>query len=207
MQLFFAPFACTLASHITTLDSGLPIELRQVSLSTKKTANGEDYLAISPKGQVPALRLDDGFVLTEGPAVLQFLADQRPESGLLPKVGTRERYEVLGWLNFIATEIHKLVFWPTFNPDSPDEVKRFVRPLIDKKLDFLAAHLQNREYLVAQQFTIADAYLTWALHLCGFAKVSLEQWPVLTAYLARMKQRPSVQNAMAKEGALMQAAS
>lgn len=206
MQFFFAPFACSLASHIALQEAGLAAEFRQVILGTKRTTSGEDFLAISPKGQVPVLWLDDGTVLTEGPAVLQFIADQRPESGLAPKVGSPERYQVIAWLNFIATEIHKLVFWPTFNPDSPDRVKQFVRPLINKKLDFLAAHLQNREYLVGQQFTIADAYLTWALHLCGFAKISLDSWPVLSQYLERMKQRPHVREAMAKETALMQAA-
>lgn len=206
MQFFFAPFACSLASHIALREANLEVEFRQVVLGTKRTITGDDFLAISPKGQVPALLLDDGTLLTEGPAVLQFIADLRPESGLAPQVGAPERYHMQAWLNYIATEIQKLVFWPTFNPESPDEVKQFVRPFIDKKLAFLAAHLQGRNYLVGQRFTIADAYLTWALNLCGFAGVALDSWPSLVEYFARMKQRPSVREAMAKEAALAQAA-
>lgn len=123
MQFFFAPFACSLASHIALREANLDVEFRQVVLGTKRTITGDDFLAISPKGQVPALLLDDGTLLTEGPAVLQFIADLRPESGLAPQVGAPERYHMQAWLNYIATEIHKLVFWPTFNPESPDEVK------------------------------------------------------------------------------------
>lgn len=201
MQLFYAPFACSLASHIALLEAGLPVELVRVTLQTKKTEGGADYQSLNPKGQVPMLRLDDGATLTEGPAVLQYIADQRPDTGLAPPAGTLPRYEMQAWLNYISTEIHKQVFWAMFNPESPPEVKAFVRPYLDRKLAHVAAHLATRPYLVGDRFTVADAYLVWALNLCGFIGVNLADWPALAAWFETQKQRPAVATALAREGA------
>lgn len=203
MDLFMSPFACSLASHIALKEAGLQADLHPVVLATKRTRDDRDYLAISPKGQVPALRLNDGRVLTEGPAILQYVADQRPDGGLLPPVGSPDRYDVLAWLNFVGTEIHKHVFWPTFSPSAPAEVKAFAREQIAPKLDHVAARLADREFLVGDRFTIADAYLTWALHLWTVAGSGIDGWPVLVAYLARMRQRPAVAEAIAQEAAMM----
>jgi glutathione S-transferase len=202
MDLFMSPFACSLASHIALREAGLQVDLHPVVLATKLTRDGFDFRAVSPKGQVPVLRLDDGRVLTEGPAILQYLADQRPDSGLLPPVGSLDRYEVLAWVNFVGTEIHKHVFWPTFSPTAPAAVKAFAREQLGPKLDHLAAWLADREFLVGQQFTIADAYLTWALNICTMAGFGLDGWPVLGAYLTRMQQRPKVAEAIAAEAAM-----
>jgi glutathione S-transferase len=199
MELYFAPFACSLASHITAREAGIPVDLRQVSLSTKRTSDGADYLAITPKGYVPTLRLDDGSLLSENPVVLQYLADQRPEAGLLPPSGSRPRYEVLEWVGYVSTEIHKGIFALIFSPASPEEAKVYARALAQRKLPLLAERVREREFLVGDRFTIADAYLIWALNLCPFAGISLDPWPSLQHYLARMQARPSVQAAIAYE--------
>lgn len=203
MQLYFSPFACSLASHITLREAGLDAELTAVTLSTKKTAPGDDYLAIAPKGQVPALRLDDGSLLTESAAVLQYLADLNPGAGLMPASG-RERYEVLQWLSYIGTEIHKGCFAIMFNPTSPPEAKAWGRGLLDGKLAYVAAELGDRANLVGGKFTIVDAYLTWVLNLAGLVGVTLPAG--LERYLEAMKARPAVQAALAAEGAAAAAA-
>ncbi len=199
MELFFAPFACSLAGHITAREAGIDLGLRQVSLSNKRTADGVDYLTVAPKGYVPALRLDDGSLLNENPVVLQYLADQRPESGLLPPAGSRARYEVLEWVSFVSTEIHKGVFALIFSPAAPEEAKQYGRALAAKKFPVLAERLAGREFIATDRFTIADAYLTWALNICPFAGISLDQWPALQSYLTRMQARPSVRDAIAYE--------
>ncbi len=199
MELYFAPFACSLASHIAAREAGIPIDLRQVSLSTKRTVEGDDYLAVTAKGYVPTLRLDDGSLLSENPVVLQYLADHKPEAGLLPPLGTRARYEVLEWVGYVSTEIHKGIFALVFSPASPEEAKSYARALAERKLPLLAQRLEGREFLVGDRFTIADAYLIWALNLCPSAGISLDAWPSLQAYLARMQARPSVQAAIAYE--------
>jgi len=203
MELYFSPFACSLASHITLREAGLEADLTAVTLSTKKTASGADFLAVTAKGQVPALRLDDGTVLTEGPAVLQYLADQNPGSGLMPVAGP-ERYAVLQWLNYIGTEIHKACFALMFNPKSPPEAKGWGRSQIDEKLAYVAAELGSRSFLVGDRFTIADAYLSWALHLAGLVGVTLPSG--LERYLDGIKARPAVQAAFAAEAAAAAAA-
>lgn len=206
MKLYFSPFACSLASHITAREAGIPLELAAVTLATKRTTDGEDFRAISPKGQVPALRLDDGEVLTENPAVLQYLADAAPASGLLPSPGSRERYRVLEWLNFVGTEIHKGCYYAMFSPDSPAEAKAWARGLLDQRLRYVAARLAGREFVAADRFTIADAYLTWALLVAERVGASPEAHPAIASYLARMKARPGVEAALTAETAAMQAA-
>lgn len=207
MELYFSPFACSLASHITAREAGLDLGLTAVSISTKRTAGGDDYLAISPKGQVPALRLDDGSLLTEGAAVVQYLADRAPERGLLPPTGSAERYSVLEWLTFVTTEIHKLCFHPMFAPDAPDASKAWARGLLDRKIDQVEARLAGREFVATDAFTIADAYLTWALNLCEKVGVDLSSRPSTRSYLDRMRARPAVLEAIRFEGAAMQPAS
>jgi glutathione S-transferase len=201
MQLYFAPFACSLASHITSLEADLPVELISVALASKRTGAGEDFLAISPKGQVPALLLDNGAVLTEGPAVLQYLADAAPSSGLLPAPADEQRYRVIEWLNYVGTEVHKLCFYLMFAPDAPAEAKAWGRSLLDKKLAYVNAHLQGREFVATPQFTIADAYLTWALTLCQKIGVKFDDYPAAAAYLLAMHARPAVQTALMIEAA------
>ena len=134
MELFFSPLACSLASHIVAREAGLPLDRTKVTLSDKRTADGRDFLSISPKGQVPVLRLDDGSTLTESAAILQHLADLAPSAGLLPAPGTRERYAVLEWMSYVSTEIHKTCFYPMFSPDSPPEAKAWARGLLEKRL-------------------------------------------------------------------------
>ncbi len=199
MELYFAPFACSLASHIVAREAGIDVTLRPVALAAKQLADGGDYLAVSPKGYVPALRLDDGTVLSENPAVLQYLAELRPDAALLPAAGRRDRYAVLEWVGYVSTEIHKGIFAPIFNPDAPEAAKVFARSLAERKIGFVAAQLGERPFLVGDHFTIADAYLTWALILCPHAGIVLAPWPALQAYLTRMQQRPAVAAAIAAE--------
>ncbi len=197
MELFYAPMACSLASHITLREAGIDATLTRVALATKTTASGADYLAVAPKGQVPALRLDDGSVLTENAAVLQYLADREPARGLLSPVGTRERYAVLEWLSFLGSEVHKAGLAPQFNPEAPPEAKAWARTLLDRKLAYVAEAIGERAFVVGDGFTIADAYLTWALNLCTLVGVALPA--PLERYLAAMTARPAVQAAIAKE--------
>lgn len=199
MELYFAPFACSLVSHITAREAGIPLDLRQVDLATRRLADGGDYLAVTPKGYVPALRLDDGSLLTENPVVVQYLADQRPQSGLLPPVGSRQRYEVLEWVLYLSTEIHKGILNPIFSPTTPEAVKTHARSVAPRRLPVLARQVDDRELLVGDRFTVADAYLTWALTLCRHAGISLDPWPSLRAYRKRMQARPAVQAAIAYE--------
>ncbi len=206
MRLYFAPFACSLASHITAREAGLALDLEAVALATKRTASGADFLAVSAKGQVPALRLDDGAVLTENAAVLQYLADAAPAAGLLPAPGARERYRVLEWLNYVGTEIHKGCFFAMFSPDAPPEAKAWVRGLLDKKLAYVASQLEGKAFVATDRFTIADAYLTWALTLAQKAGANIGAHPALAAYLQSMLARPAVQAAIAAETAASQPA-
>jgi glutathione S-transferase len=199
MELYYSPFACSLASHITMRELGLEAELVAVKLSTKKTAKGDDYFAVNGKGQVPALRLNDGTILTEGTAIIQYLADQNPAAGLLPPVGSADRYRVLEWLNFVATEIHKATFAIMFNPESPPEAKAWARSTLPKKLEHVSKELAGRDFLVGGRFSIADAYLIWALNLSTLAGVELPT--DLQRYLDRMKERPAVRSALEVETA------
>ena len=201
MELYYSPFACSLASHITLREAGLDAGLVPVTLSSKKTADGRDFFTVNPKGQVPALRLDDGAILTENTAVIQYLADLEPAAGLLPPVGSPDRYRVLEWMSFVSTEVHKACFAVMFNPESPPEAKAWARATLPKKLEHAAGELGDREFLVGGRFTVADAYLTWALNLATLAKFDLP--PALHRYLDRMKARPAVRTAMEAEAAAM----
>lgn len=199
MKLYYSPGACSQAQHIVLRESGLDFDLEKVDLRSKKTASGSDYLNVNPKGYVPALQLQEGQVLTEGPAISQYIADLVPNSGLAPAAGSFERYRLQEWLNFIATELHKS-FSPLYKPDTPEEYKLITRNNLEKRIGFVAIQLDGKPYLMGQQFTVADAYLfvmlTWA---SKFDLTSVNQASLQT-FLTGMLKRPSVQKALKVEG-------
>lgn len=199
MQLYFATGTCALAPHIALLETGLPFTTEKVSLSTKQTASGQNYLDINPKGYVPALRLDDGDLLTEAAAVLQYIADKAPEKQLAAPAGTMERYHLIEWLNFVSTELHK-TFGLLFKPNVPEETKQFSLNLIAERLALVEKQLQGRDYLGGNQFSIADAYLFTVLGWSKPLKFDLGRWPSVQAYLQRVAARPAVHAAMVAEG-------
>jgi len=199
MKLYFKPGACSMAPHIALRETGSAFELEKVDLATHQTAAGEDYLRINPKGYVPALRLDDGTVLTEAGVVLQYIADQPPGGTLAPRAGTMERYRLMEWLNFLATEVHKS-FSPFFNPKAPPEVKDYSLRLLTRRLGYLGAQLGDRPFLTGDRFTVADCYLFTLLNWCNLHRIDLAQWPTLKDYMARVAARPSVRDTMKAEG-------
>ena len=204
MQLYFSPGACSLASHITAREAGLPIELKRADTKTKKLEDGSDYFAINSKGSVPALKLDNGQVLTEGVAIMQYLADQKPESNLAPKNGTLERYRVQEWLNYITSEVHK-----SFSPlwASHDQVvKDYALANLKKKFDWLEKQLAGKKYLTGDTFTVADAYLFTVVAWSNPLAIDLAPWPALKEFQARVAARPKVQEAMVAEGLIKKAA-
>jgi glutathione S-transferase len=199
MKLYFTPGACSLAPHIVLCEAALPHELEKVNLADKKTASGGDYRHLNPKGYVPALSLDNGDVLTEVIAVLQYLADKAPGQRMAPPTGSMESYRMIEWLTFISSEVHK-GFGPLFKPAMPDEAKQIARDTLALRFDFLEKQLQGTDYLIGNQFSIADAYLftvaSWSRHF----KFNMDRWPALEAYLQRVAQRPAVRTAMLEEG-------
>jgi glutathione S-transferase len=199
MKLYFAPGACSLSPHIVAREAGLPVELVRVHLGAKKLPDGGDYRRINPKGQVPALEIGDGQVLTEGPAIVQYLADQAPSSGLVPAAGTFERYREIEWLNYVSTELHKN-FSPLFNPRFPAEAKEIVKANLAARLEYLSKVLADREYLLGATFTAADAYLFTILRWAPGQGIDLAQYPVIAAYVARVAARPAVAAALEAEG-------
>lgn len=207
MDLYFAPMACSLAARISLYELKIPATFRQVGLADKRLEDGSDYLPINVKGQVPTLVLDDGTVLTEGPAVLQYLADLDPSHRLAPAAGEFDRYRLQQWLNYVSTEIHKAVFYMMFNPQSPPETKAFVRDqLLTKRYDYLSDYLNGRDFLMDSGFSVADAYLFTTLNWALSANVGLQRWQALIAYRERCLARPAVARAVAEEMALRKAA-
>lgn len=198
MKLYFYPGACSLAAHIVLREAGLPFDLVQVDLATRKTLNGEDFLAINPKGYVPALQLDDGQVLTEDQVILQYLADQKPDAGLAPAAGTPERYRLMEWLAFIATEVHK-GFGPFWNPAIPDEVKKLAGERLAVRFGYLDEKLAGGAFLMGERYTVADPYLFTILGWADFHKIDLSPWPRLIEYKGRIFARPAVQEALRAE--------
>ncbi|HEY5048694.1 MAG TPA: glutathione transferase GstA [Rhizomicrobium sp.] len=198
MKLYYAPGACSLSPHIVAEEAGIPLELEKVDLKSHKTADGRDYMTINPKGAVPALALDDGTMLTEGPAIVQYLADRKPDSKLAPANGTIARYKLQEWLGYINSEIHKS-FGPLFNQAS-DEMKKDSIAKIAKRMGYVNTELAHRHFLLGDNFTAADAYLfvmlTWAQHL----KLDMSANTNLNAYFARIAARPKVHAAMKAEG-------
>ncbi|MFL6651476.1 MAG: glutathione transferase GstA [Sulfurifustaceae bacterium] len=199
MKLYFLPGACSLSPHIVLREAGMSFELEKVDRATKRTASGEDYLQVNPKGYVPALKLDDGQILTEGPAIVQYLADQKPESGLAPKTGTMERYRLMEWLNFTTSELHKQ-FSPLFNPKVTPDWKQNQLDLLAKRFDHVETNLKGKSFVMGDRFTVADAYLFTVLNWSNFQKIDLAKWPTIKDYLARIAARPSVKEALRAEG-------
>jgi glutathione S-transferase len=199
MKLFYSPGACSLSPHIVLIEAGLPFTIEKTDLKTKKTETGSDYYAINSKGAVPALQLDDGRVLTEGPAIVQYLADQKPESGLAPRAGTFERYQLMEILNYITSELHK-GYSPLFNPKISADWKASALANLGKKFDWLSGFLGGKTFLMGTTFSVADAYLFTVLRWSEHVGVDLAKWPALTAYRARVAQRPTVQEALKAEG-------
>jgi glutathione S-transferase len=199
MKLYYSPGSCALSPDIVLKESGLPHELVKVSTKTKKMEDGGDYLQINPRGYVPTLELDDGQRLTEGPAIVQYLADQVPAAKLAPANGTMERYRLQEWLNFISTELHKQ-FSPFFNPATPDAFKEALREKIGGRFAWLSQKLEGRDYLMGDRFTVADAYLFTILRWTAPTQIDLAKWPVLKEYAARVAARPKVQEALKGEG-------
>jgi glutathione S-transferase len=201
MKLYYAKGACSLSPHIVLIEAGLPYTLEKVDMGSKKTDQGVDYLTVNSKGAVPALQLDDGKVLTEGPAVVQYLADLKPESGLAPRAGTFERYQLMEILNYLTSEVHKS-FGPLFNPASSADMKANAKATLDKKFEWLTAFLGSKTYLLGSTFTVADAYLFTLLSWTSHVGIDLGKWPLLSAYHSRIAQRPKVQQALREEGLL-----
>lgn len=199
MKLYYFRGSCALSPHIVALEAGLPVTMVKIDSKTKKTESEADFLAINSKGTVPALQFDDGRVLTEGPAIVQFLADQKPESGLAPRAGTFERYQLMEMLNYLTSEVHKS-FSPLFNPANSAEMKETLMANLAKKFDWLSGFLSNKTYLLGNAFTVADAYLFTLLNWTGFLKIDLNKWPVLAEYKSLIGHRPKVQEAMRAEG-------
>jgi glutathione S-transferase len=199
MKLYYAPGACSLSPHIALIEAGLGYDLVKVNTKTKQFDGGGDFLAVNAKGYVPVLELDDGQRLTEGPAIVQYLADRNPESGLAPKPGTLERVRVQEWLNFVTSEVHK-TFSPLFSADTPDDYKEIARKKLRARFDWLSSEIKDREFLVGNHYTVADGYLFVVLGWTDHVGMKLADWPVLKAWHARIAQRPAVQKALKEEG-------
>jgi glutathione S-transferase len=201
MKLYFSPGACSLSPHIVLREAGLAFAPVKVSTKTKEMDGGGDYRSINPKGYVPALGLDDGSVLTEGPAIVQYLADRAPASKLAPANGTMERYRLQEWLNFITTELHKQ-FSSLFDPSYPEEMKAKQRDKIGGRLDWVAQQLGDKPYVMGDTFTVADAYLFTVVNWGQWVGIDIAKWPAIKAFHERVAARPKVQEALKAEGLL-----
>ena len=198
MKLYYAPGACSLSPHIVLRETGLPFTIEQVDLATKETAGGEDYYIVNTKGSVPALMLDDGEVLTEGAAILQYLADLVPEKQLAPKAGTMDRYRLMEALNYIATELHKS-FVPIFNP-AYEGAKGAAKNKLTAEFDYVDRQLSQKPYWMGEQFTVADAYLFTVSCWIEAAGLDITQWKALDQYRQKIASRPTVKEVLAEEG-------
>jgi glutathione S-transferase len=201
MKLYYSPGACSLSPHIALLEAGMPYDLVKVDLKAKKLENGDDYLKVNPKGQVPALDTGNGEVMTEGPVIVQMIADKAVAKNLAPANGSSERYKLQEWLNFITAELHKN-FGPMFSPVLSDDAKAFFKDRVMGKFKYLDGALAGRDYLMGKQFSVADGYLYTMLRWADGMKLDLSALPNLLAYKARVAARPKVQEALAKEGLL-----
>jgi glutathione S-transferase len=199
MKLYYAPGACSQSPHIVLREAGVDFTLEKVDLKSKITEHGENYQKVNPKGYVPALEIAPGKVLTEGPAIVQYIADQYPAAKLAPAVGTLERYHLQSWLNFITSEIHKS-FSPLFSSALSDDVKAKFKEQLAKRFAYLQTHLAQQDYLLAGGFSVADAYLFVTSGWANSVGIDLQQWPALAAYRQRIAERPSVKTALAAEG-------
>ncbi len=198
MKLYYAPGTCSLSPHIVLRELDLPFDLVRVDNRSKRTADGRDFLAINPKGYVAALEIDGGQVLTEGPAISQYLADLRPEAGLAPPAGSWARSQLHEWLNFISAEIHG-GFGPLFNRDLPEAARAWWQARLEKRLEHVATALRERQALVQDRYGLADIYLYAVLRWAPQLDVDLARWPALEAFQRRIESRPAVQAALAAE--------
>jgi len=198
MKLYYAPSTCSLSPHIVLRELALEFELIRVNNRSKLTADGRDFRLINPKGYVAALELDDGQILTEGPAIVQYLADLMPQSGLAPPAGSWERVRLQEWLNFISSEIHAGSAL-LFNTTLPDAVLAIFREKLFKRFDYLQEVLTDKTYLMGASFSVADAYLFTVLGWCKYFNIELDRWSALVAYRAAINTRPAVQAALLAE--------
>ena len=199
MKLYYSNGACSLSPHIVLRESGLPFELVRASTKTHALDDGTDYYTINPKGSVPLLELDNGERLTEGPAIVQYIADQAPDKNLAPANGTLARYRVQEWLNFITSELHK-GYSPLFRPNTPDAYKPIAMDTLNKKYAYVDSKLEGKHYLMGEQFSVPDAYLFTVTNWAGRVGLDLSEFKNVSAFMARMMARPSVQAAMKAEG-------
>ena len=202
MKLYFSQGACSLSPNIVAHEAGLPVTLEKIDMKTKKTAGGADFMAINPKGYVPTLELDDGQILTEGPAIVQYLADQKPDSGLVPKAGTPERYRMQEMLGYINSEIHK-AYSPLFSDKTPAETREGQTAHLKKRYKLLDERLAKTPYLFGDTFSAADAYLFTVTRWSAFVKLDLSEFPNIMAFQERVAARPAVQAAMKAESPLV----
>ena len=201
MKLYYSPGACSLSPHIVSRELGIPVELKKVNTKDKTIEGGGDYWKVNARGYVPALELDNGRTLTEGPAIVQYLADQKPDAGLAPKPGSFERYRVQEWLNFLTSEVHKQ-FSPLFKPNTPEDYKPVAKQNLATRFDWLDQQLAGKDYLMGSQFTVADAYLFVLLGWTRPTQIDLAKWPNLAAFHKRVGARPKVKEALQAEGLL-----
>ena len=205
MKLYFSPGACSLSPHIILREAGYTFDTEKVSLADKKTASGTDYRTINPKGYVPALQLDNGEVLTEGPAIVQYLADRKPEAKFAPANGTLERTRLQEWLNFITSEIHKS-FSPLFNSEMPDAAKAIYREKIAQRFALIDTTLAKQDYLLGPNASVADVYLFVVARWSNNFDIDLDRWPALAKFMDRMAERASVKAALNAESQARKAA-
>ena len=201
MKLYYAPGACSLSPHIVAREAGIPIQLQKVNTKDKSMEGGGDFWQVNPRGYVPVLELDNGERLTEGPAIVQYLADQKPDSGLAPKPGSLERYRLQEWLNFLTSEVHKQ-FSPLFKPNTPEDYKPIAKQNIATRFDWLDKQLAGKDYLMGKQFTVADAYLFVLTNWTKPTQIDLAKWPNIQAFNKRVAGRAKVKEAMQFEGLL-----
>lgn len=200
MKLYYATHTCSLSPHIVATEAGIPLALEKVDFTTYRTDAGIDYRTVNPLGYVPALQLDDGELLTEGVAIVQYLADSRPSSGLAPPSGTRERLRLEQWLNFIATELHKSFSPWLFHPEVGSQAQAYSRDRLAARFAFVERRLEVSPYLNGNTFSVADAYCFTIAGWSGFTGVDLEPYPRLRSYLERIADRPAVREAMRAHG-------
>ncbi len=199
MKLYYLPGACSMAPHIVAQELSIPLVLDRVDYKTKQTESGKDFLAINPKGYVPALELDDGQVLTEGPAIMQYLADLKPGTGLTPAVGSMARYRLIEMLGYINSELHK-TYSPLFNPNTAPEIRNERIAYLKQRYAFLDTALSKSPYLLGDELTLADAYLFTVTGWARMVNVDLSEFAALQAFQTRVAQRPATQAAMRAEG-------
>jgi glutathione S-transferase len=199
MKLYYAPGARSLSPHIILRETNTPFTLVKVDLAAKTAEDGSDFFAVNPNGYVPALQLDDGTILTEGPAIVQYIADQAGATALAPRNGTLERYKLQSWLNFISAELHK-TFSPLFGTKMPESGKAVMTERLHERFGVLEKHLASSPYLMGEAFTLPDAYLFTVLGWTRPLKLDMERYPHIGSYLARVGERPTVKAAMQAEG-------